>query len=92
MVRKQNDFTVIGYDEADGKTFADHVQAGSGEEALKLVAQDEKRQGHVLVICIAGRCGEAEHADEEAEKGTLHWPGDGVVDVETYLEMWGEDL
>ncbi len=91
MGTKLYDFTVIGYDEADGKTFADHVQAPSGEEALKAVAMEEKRQGHVLVICIAGKCEEAEHAEEETEKGNLHWPGDGVVDVETYLEMWGED-
>jgi hypothetical protein len=83
-------FTVIGYYESSGQTFAHHVLAHYPSGAFTAAAQvGEQEHGPdaddvVFVVALKG------HHQEGAE---LFFPGEGVVDSATVLdqpEVFGE--
>lgn len=93
-------FTVLGYYEGNGQIFCDHVEAEDGVSALKAAAEaaDEatgQRESLVLLAAICGklkdRDTDIEHEEEEREPGVITFPGDSVVDCETYLTNFEED-
>lgn len=69
-------YSVIAMYEHTGQVVCDHVEASSGQEALRVVAKD--REDCSLIVAIAG-----EHSDIK----DMTFAGDGVVDAASYLEL-----
>lgn len=67
------------YDES-GQVVCDHVEAFNGPDAMRKVAK--MRPDCVLILSIKG-----EHSDST----TLDFPGEGVVDASSYVEIDDED-
>lgn len=80
-------FTVFLYHECSRQTAAHHIEADDGQEALLKAA---KEYGGELVVAIAGKCQEAMSATEEGVVGMLTFPGDGLVDSQSYIETMEE--
>ena len=80
-------FTVIGYSENSGKTFFQWSTASTAEGAMQKVAEEHVKSGKddsQLVVAIAGH----HSLNDETDLYTLTFPGESVVDVQTYLELF----
>ena len=81
-------YTVLTYHEDSLQTSAHHVEAKDGQDALYKVA---KEHGGELIVAVAGECHEAFAEEEETKIGTMTYPGDGLVESQSYIEIIDED-
>ena len=76
-------YTVLIHHEDSREIAAHHVEATDGQDALYKVA---KEHGGELIVAVAGECREAFAEDDETKVGTMTYPGDGLVNAESYIE------
>lgn len=81
-------YTVLIYHEDSRQIAAHHVEANDGNDALYKAA---KEHGGELIVAVAGECHEAFAEDDETKVGTMTYPGDGLVDSQSYIETMDEE-
>lgn len=81
-------YTVLIYHEDFRRISAHHVEANDGNDALYKAA---KEHGGELIVAVAGECHEAFAEDDETKVGTMTYPGDGLVDSQSYIETMDEE-
>lgn len=81
-------YTVLIYHEDSRQIAAHHVEAEDGKDALYKVA---KEHGGELIVAVAGECHEAFAEEDETKVGTMTYPGDGLVDAQSYIETIDEE-
>lgn len=81
-------YTVLIYHEDSRQIAAHHVEANDGNGALYKAA---KEHGGELIVAVAGECHEAFAEDDETKVGTMTYPGDGLVDSQSYIETMDEE-
>lgn len=81
-------YTVLTYHEDSRQIAAHHVEANDGNDALYKAA---KEHGGELIVAVAGECHEAFAEDDETKVGTMTYPGDGLVDSQSYIETMDEE-
>ena len=81
-------YTVLIYHEDFRQIAAHHVEANDGNDALYKAA---KEHGGELIVAVAGECHEEFSEDDETKVGTLTYPGDGLVDSQSYIETMDEE-
>jgi len=90
-------FTVLGFYEDNGQSFAIHVQAKDGIDAMRKVALDHVNSDKGSCTLLAAICGtlhdrSASNEGEERVFGAMTFAGECVVEAETYLTNFDEDL
>lgn len=80
-------YTVLILHEENRQVAAHHINADTGEDALLEAA---KTHGGTLIVAVHGECREVEHVSEEGEPGHLTFPGDCLVEAESYIELCQE--
>lgn len=74
-------YSVIGFYTDNGQIFCFHVEAETSMQAFAVCARhinEDSGASAEFVVCIAGH---------PSDDGTLEFPGECVVDVETVLEQ-----
>lgn len=78
-IQVMNKYTVLGYYEESGQTFAHHVVANNASQAFYVVAKEHPDANFITAI-----------QGHHFEGKTLEFPGESVVSAETVLEQ--EDI
>lgn len=90
-------FTVLGFYEDSGQSFAMHVQAEDGTDAMRKVAEAHvKSDNGEACTLLAAICGTLHDRSEvmeghERDFGAMTFAGESVVDAKTYLTNFEVD-